>query len=114
MTHLSFILIICVLLDSFGTYDNNHIIFDPRYGTPYCKNNGINIALNEQTNQYGSIDIGYDLLRENIILNIDFDNTYIHSCYLCDRFSRIYCDNNSDTLNTISVSLSPGLPYNIM
>lgn len=82
----------------------NNIISDPVYTLPECINN--------TPNQYASIVLNTDIIRENISIVIDFLNLPIYSCYLCDKIGgNRYCNN---TINPNDIGLSKDLSFNVM
>ena len=81
-------------------------LYDPRYTEQDCP---------RDLNQYASLSISSDLLRQTLTFTLDFDTLDIHSCYLCQtRVNATYCGNNTGLINASDLTLSNDLSFNLL
>lgn len=82
-------LLFLLIIHCFSTF---YYLSDIKYSIPYC--NDFDIPNNLQ-NIMGGLEIINDPLLNNLYINISFYN--ITSCYLCQKYSSVYCYNKSST-----------------
>lgn len=101
------ILFICVACLFYAT--QAHIVYDPRYTIPVCDETQSPVL----PNQYATLTLSSDMMRENLTLDLETHSLGIYSCYLCQTqvLSGYYC--NSSVAQS-DVTLSLDLTFNML
>lgn len=86
------------------------VVYDPRYETPFC---GTTTADNSLLNQYATMQLSTDLLRETVIFTLNLSTIPAYSCYLCDIQTGAgrYCN---ASLQPPDPTLSVDLSFNLL
>jgi hypothetical protein len=83
------------------------VVYDPRYETPFC---GSGVSL---LNQYATMQLSSDLLRETVTFTLSLNTIPAYSCYLCDIQTGAgrYCN---ASLQPPDPTLSVDLSFNLL
>ena len=87
---------------------HSHIVYDPRYGTPTCELTDVSLL-----NQYATLTLSSDMLRENLTIDIETHSLNPYSCYLCATHvqSDYYCNSS---VPQSDVTLALDLSFNML
>jgi hypothetical protein len=104
------LLLLLLCWRAYATTSPSFIIYDPRYETPFCgtTTNGASLP-----NQYATMQLSSDLLRETVTFTLNLSAIPAYSCYLCDIRTSAgrYCN---ASLQPPDPTLSVDLSFNLL